>query len=297
MSDAPQTITSHTVVIPLTGEDAREGERSVAVEAGIEVSFGGVPFAVMMLTPSDLEDFGFGFSLTEGIVERIEEIRGVRAERAEKGWQVEIEVAPERMHRLLARRRSMSGRTGCGVCGIEDLNALERAHARVEFGEAPPIPIAAIARALAELPEAQALGRATGATHAAGFADRDGRVLLCREDVGRHNALDKLVGAVLRRGLDPAEGFVVVTSRCSFEMVEKAASLGATLIVAISAPTSLAIQRAKALDVALVAIARRDTVTVFHGWERLALTSAPAEPSAPGERELDRASPIGENDR
>jgi FdhD protein len=173
------------------------------------------------------------------------------------------------MHNLLARRRSMSGRTGCGVCGIEDLEALERAQPVTGGGAFASIAIEAVARALADLPERQALGRATGATHAAAFADREGAIMLVREDVGRHNALDKLVGAVLRNGLDPAAGFVVVTSRCSFEMVEKAASLGARLIVAISAPTSLAIERARALGVALVAIARRDTVTVFHGAEAL----------------------------
>ena len=133
-----------------------------------------------------------------------------------------------------------------------------------------PVSIEAIARALSDLPDRQVLSRATGATHAAAFAGRDGAIRLVREDVGRHNALDKLVGAVLRTGLDPADGFLVVTSRCSFEMVEKAASLGARMIVAISAPTSYAIERARTLGVALVAIARRDSVTVFHGAELVA---------------------------
>ncbi|NNM74013.1 formate dehydrogenase accessory sulfurtransferase FdhD [Enterovirga aerilata] len=269
-----RTARARTVTIPLSGAPAETGEREIAVETGVEVSFGGVPFAVMMLTPADLEDFGVGFSLTEGIVERAEEVRRVAVTEEERGIGISIEVAPDRMHNLLARRRSMSGRTGCGVCGIEDLEALERARPVERGGAFAPVPIAAVARALAELPERQRLGRATGATHAAGFADRNGAILLVREDVGRHNALDKLVGAVLRNGLDPAGGFVVVTSRCSFEMVEKAASLGARLIVAISAPTSLAIERAGALGVALVAIARRDTVTVFHGAEALSYPEA-----------------------
>ena len=266
--ETPRTIRARTVTIPLSGAEARTGDREIAVETGVEVSFGGVPFAVMMLTPADLEDFGVGFSLTEGIVERAEEVRRVSVTEEERGIGIAIEVGPDRMHNLLARRRSMSGRTGCGVCGIEDLDALERARPVGGGGAAfSPIHIDAIARALADLPDRQVLSRATGATHAAAFADRDGTIMLVREDVGRHNALDKLVGAILRNGLDPAAGFVVVTSRCSFEMVEKAASLGARLIVAISAPTSLAIQRARSLGVALVAIARRDTVTVFHGAE------------------------------
>jgi FdhD protein len=164
----------------------------------------------------------------------------------------------------------MSGRTGCGVCGIEDLDALERASPVRGSRDYPAIAVPAIAHALAGLPDLQVLSRATGATHAAAFADLEGGIRLVREDVGRHNALDKLVGAVLRAGLEPGSGFVVVTSRCSFEMVEKAASLGARLIVAISAPTSLAIDRARTLGVGLVAIARRDTVTVFHGAEIIA---------------------------
>lgn len=264
-----RTAPARITVVPLSGEDAREGERIVAVEAPVEVSFGGVPFAVMMLTPADLKDFAVGFSLTEGIVGSAREVRSVEASEGEAGWHLAIEVASDRMHNLLARRRSMSGRTGCGVCGIEDLDALKRAEPLNHAASFAPVPIEAIARVLADLPERQALSLATGATHAAAFADREGAILLVREDVGRHNALDKLVGAVLRNGHDPTGGFVVVTSRCSFEMVEKTASLGARLLVAISAPTSLAIERARSLGVALVAIARRDTVTVFHGSEAL----------------------------
>ena len=265
----PSTVRAETIVIPLSGAAAEHGERRIAVEAGVEVSFGGVPFAVMMVTPADLEDFAIGFSVTEGIVARADEVRRVTLTVGERGVGVAIEVAPDRMHNLLARRRSMSGRTGCGVCGIEDLDALERAEPVRVDASARPVAISAVARALADLPDRQVLSRETGATHAAAFADRDGAILLVREDVGRHNALDKLVGAILRGEIDPADGFIVVTSRCSFEMVEKAASLGARLIVAISAPTSFAIERARALGVALVAVARRDSVTVFHGADRL----------------------------
>lgn len=265
----PRAVPAAAVTVPLAGAGARHWSRDVAVETGVEVAIGGVPFVVMMLTPADLEDFAYGFALTEGIVERADQVRGARVETEADGLRLLVDVAPDRMHHHLARRRAMSGRTGCGVCGIGDLAALERAQPPGDGAQALPVSIAAIARALAELPERQDLHRATGAAHAAAFADAAGGLLAVREDVGRHNAMDKLAGAVLRAGIDPRSGFVVVTSRCSFEMVEKTASLGARTLVAISAPTSLAIERARCLDVALVAVARADTLTIFHGAERI----------------------------
>ncbi|MFT8244194.1 formate dehydrogenase accessory sulfurtransferase FdhD [Roseomonas sp. BN140053] len=242
-------------------------ERAVAVEAPVSLVFSSVPFAVMMATPTELEDFAFGFSLTEGVIGRADDIRGVSVEQEERGWRLEINLAPQRLHVHLARRRVLSGRTGCGICGIEDLDALPAAAAPA--GPAPEVEVTAIRRALLALEEGQELNRATRAVHAAAFAAPDGTILHLREDVGRHNALDKLVGALLRRATPPAAGFVLVTSRCSFEMVEKAAAIGARTIVAISAPTSLALDRARALDMTLVAVARRDSITVFHGAERV----------------------------
>lgn len=245
----------------------REETRDVAVETPVQIAFADVPFAVMMLTPADLVDFAYGFSLTEGVVDRVDEVRDVTVVEAPDGLRLRIALAGERLHRHLARQRAMTGRTGCGVCGIDDIEALRRA--RAAAGEAPHIALAAIDRALAALDAGQELNTATRAVHGAAWADLDGTIALIREDVGRHNALDKLIGAALRAGVDPRSGFVVITSRCSFEMVEKAAAFGARTLVAISAPTSLAIARAKALDVTLIAIARRDTLTVFHGAERL----------------------------
>jgi len=160
----------------------------------------------------------------------------------------------------------MSGRTGCGLCGIADLGSLPSA------GPAPDlraVRLEAIRAALGALDAAQPLHAATRAVHAAGFADADGQLLAVREDVGRHNALDKLIGALLRASVDPAEGFIVITSRCSFEMVEKAARLGAHTLVAISAPTSLAIDRATKYGMALVALARTDSVQIFTAPERI----------------------------
>ncbi len=255
-------------IVALDGTLLRAEERAVAVEVPVQVILADVPFAVMMLTPSDLLDFAYGFSLTEGLIEQAGEIRDVRVEALPDGLALRIGLRGDRLRRHLARQRAMTGRTGCGVCGIDDIGALRRAAAGAGEGAAP-IDVAAIARALRTLDERQVLNAATRAVHAAAWADRSGTLLEVREDVGRHNALDKLIGALLRAGIDPVSGFAVITSRCSFEMVEKTATFGARCLVAISAPTSFAIERARALDVTLCAIARADTFTVFTGFDRI----------------------------
>ncbi len=242
-------------------------DRTVANEVPVQVLFGGIPFGIMMATPDDLEDFAYGFSLTEGVIAAADEIRAVRAEAADGAVRLAVEVAGARLQAHLARKRAMTGRTSCGLCGIDDLAALPRAAGPT--GEAPRVSLGAIRRALESLDAGQHLNAATRAVHGAAWAGFDGAVALVREDVGRHNALDKLIGAGLRAAVDPASGFVVVTSRASFEMVEKAATFGCRTLVAISAPTALAIDRARALDVTLVGIARRDGVTLFHGAERI----------------------------
>ncbi len=257
-------------VLTLAGALVSEGERDVAVEAPVQVSYADVSFAVMMLTPADLEDFAYGFSLTEGMIEKAADIRRVSLGEKPEGLTCRIDLVGAKLSQHLARQRAMTGRTGCGVCGIDDLDALKRAGAAT--CAARPVAIAAIERALAALDTRQVLNAKTRAVHAAAWSDASGAILHIREDVGRHNALDKLIGALLRAGIDPLSGFVVITSRCSFEMVEKAASFGARTLVAISAPTSLAIERARALDLALIAIARRDTLTIFNGAERVLST-------------------------
>lgn len=254
-------------VIALDGTILRDEDRTVAVEVPVQVTFAEVPFAVMMVTPSDLVDFAYGFSLTEGMIETAVEIREATVVQAENGLVLRIDLVGERLHRHLARQRAMTGRTGCGVCGIDDLQALRRATLSASAPQS--VAIQAIARALESLDARQTLNIATRAVHGAAWSDLSGEIREVREDVGRHNALDKLIGALLRNGIDPATGFIVITSRCSFEMVEKAATFGARTLVAISAPTSLAITRANALDVMLIAIARRDTLTVFTQAERL----------------------------
>ncbi|KMO38445.1 formate dehydrogenase [Methylobacterium tarhaniae] len=248
------------------GEE-REGTRPLAVEMPVNVVYGDVPYAVMMTTPADLEDFAYGFSLTEGIVAGAEEIRGAVVEAGEGGLRLVVDLAPGRLREHLARKRALSGRTGCGVCGIDDLKDIPKAERRAADGVT--VSLSAVERALRALDDLQVLGRETRAVHAAAWADRDGTVAMVREDVGRHNALDKLIGALLRAGIRPEDGFLVITSRCSFEMVEKAASFGAAVLVAISAPTSLAVERAARHGLTLAAIARRDTVTLFTAPERL----------------------------
>lgn len=256
-----------TRVVAYGRGEERDGERPLAVEMPVNVIYGDVPYAVMMTTPADLEDFAYGFSLTEGIVAQADEIRGAAVEEGEGGLRLVVDLAPGRLREHLARKRALSGRTGCGVCGIDDLKDIPRAERRAADGVT--VSLSAVERALQALDDLQVLGRETRAVHAAAWAGRDGAVLTVREDVGRHNALDKLIGALLRAGTDPAAGFLVITSRCSFEMVEKAASFGAAILVAISAPTSLAVERAALHGLPRAAIARHDTVTLFTAPERL----------------------------
>jgi FdhD protein len=240
-----------------------ERTREIAVETPIELSFGGAPFVVMMATPRDLEDFAAGFALTEGIVERIEEIRAIEVEVDEAAARVNVTLSGERMSAHLARKRALVGRTGCGVCGIEDLEHLPKARRRSSPARA--VAPAAIGAAVAALDSVQPLNQRTRAVHAAAWCALDGAITLAREDVGRHNALDKLIGALLRERIDPDDGFMLITSRCSFEMVAKAATFGAGTLVSVSAPTSLALKRARECGVALIAVARGDQALCFSG--------------------------------
>ncbi len=245
------------------GDDsARDFTVEVAVETPVNIVYGSMPYAVMMATPSDLADFVLGFSLTEGIIARADDIRSINIRPEADGIVADVELAPDRFRAHLARRRNLTGRTGCGLCGIESIGELPLAGAVVQAAE--PVRASAIAHALAGLEANQPLHRLTRAVHAAAWCDADGHILTAREDVGRHNALDKLIGARLKLGAE-RRGFILVTSRASFEMVEKAAIFGAGTLVAISAPTSFAIDRARALGLTLAATARADGTTIFAG--------------------------------
>lgn len=243
----------------------------VAEERAVALVYNGVSHAVMMATPRDLEDFARGFSITEGIVQKASEIYDVEVEPVGRGFEVQLRIANQRMAVLQERRRSLAGRTGCGLCGVESLDAALRPVA-VTRGTAT-VSRAAVERAMAELPSHQLINKVNGATHAAGWSDMSGKLLSVREDVGRHNALDKLAGALaeLERKTPGSvqPGFVVVTSRCSYEMVQKAAAIDAAAIAAVSAPTSLAIETAEQANLALLAFVRGGRLTAYAHEERL----------------------------
>ena len=247
-------------------------ERETPTEAAVGLSFDSRPHTVLMATPGDLDDLARGFTITEGVAS-FEDILSVEVRAETEGWLVNVQLAANGRRRA-ARPRTLEGRSSCGLCGVQRLADAVRPLPEVRTGQrfAPE----AVQRAVACLGDHQTLGRLTRATHAAGFADADGELHLVREDVGRHNALDKLAGALFPAGLDPNAGFVVVTSRCSFEMVEKTARIGCPMIVAVSAPTDLAIRKAEAARVTLVALARADGHTVFSCAERLAQDRAAA---------------------
>lgn len=242
-------------------------ERAVAAETATALSYNGVAHVVMMLTPADHEDFAVGFSLSEGIVTAAEEIAAIDVRPAEAGTLVDIRIPQTRFAQLIGRRRNLVGQSGCGICGLEELEMALRP--LPDLADPPPLRRESIARALAELPRHQPLNAATGAVHAAAFCDRSGRILAVREDVGRHNAFDKLIGHLARTGSGTGAGFALLTSRCSYELVEKAVMARIPALVTISAPTSLAIERARQARLTLIALARADSMLCFNDPHRL----------------------------
>lgn len=228
----------------------------------------GSTYAVMMATPADLEDLAFGFALTEGVIAAADEVLRCEVVHGAAGAEARLWLAPERGRALAGRRRRLAGPTGCGLCGVESLAEAVRPPPRVAPGGLRLAPDDLLA-AMAALEGAQVLGPATRAVHAAAFWTPAEGVLAIREDVGRHNALDKLAGALARGGRDAAGGAVLLTSRVSVEMVQKAAAIGAPVLVAVSAPTTLAVETAQAAGVTLIAVARPDGFEVFTGEGRV----------------------------
>ncbi len=246
---------------------ARLCEDTIAEEMPVALEYNGISHAVMMASPYDLEDFALGFSLSEGILAKASELYDCEVVQQCDGIQVQLRIATERFVSLKEKRRNLTGRTGCGLCGTETLaQAIRR-----------PEPVAGTASftqaqvhaGMAAMKLQQRLQRYTGATHAAAWMNAQGGVELVREDVGRHNALDKLIGAMARKGLDFSAGAVLITSRASYEMVQKAATMGVGFVAAISAPTSLAVQLANDSNVTLVGFTRQNSHVVYAQGHRL----------------------------
>jgi FdhD protein len=242
--------------------------RAVPEEVPVAFTYGGTTHAVMMASPADLHDFAFGFSLTEGIVAAADEIETVTVEAAGEGVDLQIALREAPGARFQARRRHLAGPVGCGLCGIESIDEALR---RVPDVGSSGLVLSAgdITRSVRQLAARQALHAETGAVHAAGFYLPESGIVAVREDVGRHNALDKLAGALALAGIDGAAGAVVVTSRVSVEMVQKAAAIGAPAIIAVSAPTALAIRTADEAGMMLAALVRGEEFDIFTQFRRL----------------------------
>ena len=239
----------------------------VSEEVPVALIYHGVPHVVMLATPADLEDFAAGFTLSEGLAASLDEIQGIDVKPGEHAIDVHIRIAPARFSALLAQRRNLTGRTGCGLCGAETIEQAMRPIATVKPG--PVVSAAEIHSALKQLSARQPINALTGSVHAAGWVV-EGRGLHCvREDVGRHNALDKTLGALLREGVDLATGFMLITSRASYEMVQKSATLGVGMLVAVSAPTGLAVRVAEQSGMTLAGFARNDQHVVYSNPQRI----------------------------
>ena len=234
----------------------------LANEVPVALQYNGISHAVLLATPTFLEDLAVGFSFTEGIIRSSSDIYDIQIQQDERGYSLDIEIASACLNQLKQRRRQLAGRTGCGLCGLESLNEVRR--------ELPPVNAPhtlyeqnAIFSALDQLRDQQPLHQITGATHAAGWTTTAGDIQVVREDVGRHNALDKLIGHLLIQNTPAHQGMIVVSSRASFEMVQKTATLGVPILIAVSAPTSYAIQVAQELGLLLIAFGREKQFSAY----------------------------------
>ena len=265
----PQGVRTQTVTA-LRGGVVSVQPDWVADEVPVALVFNGISHAVMLASPVDLEDFALGFGLTEGLLADRSELYGVDIERDLRGISLQLEVAAACEWRLKERRRNLAGRTGCGLCGTESLDQVCRS---VPTAPVVQLHAGALARGQRALREWQALQQLTGAAHAAAWCDLDGGIVMLREDIGRHNALDKLIGAMALAQTDPTAGWVLVTSRASFEMVQKTAMSGAGVLAAVSAPTGMAVELAQGCGLALAGFVRGDDCVAYTQPHRLGLGS------------------------
>ncbi len=243
---------------------------TVAEETPVAFEYNGIAHTVMLATPADLEDFALGFSLTEGIVARRSEVYGIEITEAIAGITLHLEIAAGAFAHLKERRRSLAGRTGCGLCGTDSLAQVTRDLPPV--AETAPFPLAALYEGIRQLPAQQILQQTTGAVHAACNVAADGSISHVREDIGRHNALDKTLGALANANV-VAGGALLITSRASFEMVQKSAALGYGILAAVSAPTAAAVRLAAKLNVTLTGFLRGNCCAIYTHPERLQGTS------------------------
>lgn len=236
--------------------------RQWIAEEPVALEYNGLSYAVMMASPQDLEDFATGFALSEGLAASAAEVLDIAVAQTDLGWIVRTSLAGLGAEQMAERVRTRVAESSCGLCGIENLEAVARPLPRVADHVA--IAPAALFRSLGELGPLQVLGASTGAAHAAAWADSEGKIGCLREDVGRHNAMDKLIGAMARGGAPLTGGFVLSSARCSYEIVEKAVRAGATSLVTVSLPTSMAVERAKAAGLSLWCLARNDSVLLVN---------------------------------
>jgi FdhD protein len=246
-----------------------EADDMVVSEQAVALVYNGISHAVMMATPADLEDFALGFSLSEGIIAQPGECYGIDVENGPGGITVDIEIASSAFMGLKERRRTLAGRTGCGLCGVDSLDQVCRP--LPTLAPAHGFHAAGVRRALGDIGPRQVLTRQTGAAHAAAWCGMDGELRIVREDVGRHNALDKVIGAMARGKAEPAGGFLLITSRVSFEMAQKASLAGVSALVGMSAPTLAAVELADQAGMTLLAFARGSDFVCYTHPDGLAL--------------------------
>lgn len=258
---APALLPAPTYHYVGLAESQQDGTAALASETALAISYNGISHSVMMVSPSDLEDFIYGFSLSAGLIDSFDEIYDIRLQQHDSAISAEVQVSNRAFWALKQQRRTLAGNSGCGLCGVE---ALEQALPPLPSLTPSALPAAAHLQGLRTRIQAeQTLARHSGAVHAALYVDGQGQIRLCREDIGRHNALDKLLGALHREGEDLRQGFAVVTSRCSLELIHKALRAGIGTLVSLSAPTTLSVQWARQHNLNLIHLPQHSAPRVY----------------------------------